>query len=74
MSKYRIASYNIRMETPEDKHDLWKDRKDYVMRIIREYDFDIVGLQEVKESQLSDLKTLSTYGYFGEGRSQDIKK
>ena len=71
MNNIRIATYNIRMETPADKDDLWIDRKENVMKIIQDYDFDIVGLQEVKETQLNDFKQLSEYDYFGIGRSND---
>ncbi|MFT4415760.1 endonuclease/exonuclease/phosphatase family protein [Fredinandcohnia humi] len=71
MDNLRIATYNIRMETPEDCNDLWRDRKENVMKIIQGYDFDIVGLQEAKESQLSDLRKMDHFGYFGQGRSND---
>ncbi|OAS88199.1 MULTISPECIES: endonuclease/exonuclease/phosphatase family protein [Metabacillus] len=71
MNNFRIATYNIRMETPSDHDDLWTNRKADVMKIIQDYDFDIVGLQEVKGSQLNDIKELTDYDYFGFGRSND---
>ncbi|WP_445491811.1 endonuclease/exonuclease/phosphatase family protein [Niallia sp. 03133] len=71
MNNLRIATYNIRMETPSDTEDLWSDRKTNVMKIMQDYDFDIIGFQEVKESQLNDLKKMTNYDSFGLGRSKD---
>ncbi|WP_428909775.1 endonuclease/exonuclease/phosphatase family protein [Niallia sp. Krafla_26] len=71
MSNLRLATYNIRMETPDDVEDLWVNRKNQVMKVIRDYDFDLVGLQEVKEGQLQDLQSLTDYDYFGVGRSEE---
>jgi len=67
----RVATYNIRTATPEDVNDLWETRKDNVMKVVLDYDFDIVGFQEVREVQLQDLRTLKGYEGFGEGRSKD---
>ncbi|RLL46982.1 endonuclease/exonuclease/phosphatase family protein [Oceanobacillus piezotolerans] len=71
MELLKLATYNIRMETPDDKEDLWKNRKANVINIIENYDLDIIGLQEVKESQLRDLQKLKQYASFGLGRSED---
>jgi endonuclease/exonuclease/phosphatase family metal-dependent hydrolase len=71
LNHLKLATYNIRMETPDDANDLWKNRKENIINIIQSYDFDIIGFQEVKESQLSDLTSLSHYAYFGRGRSND---
>jgi len=59
------------METPADGEDCWNNRKDNIVKIIQTYDFDIMGLQEVKENQLKDLKKMPEYTYFGLGRSND---
>jgi endonuclease/exonuclease/phosphatase family metal-dependent hydrolase len=59
------------METSIDADDLWENRKENIKSIILEYDFDIIGFQEVKESQLNDLYSLSHYAHFGRGRSND---
>lgn len=45
---HRFATYNIRYGNAEDTGDkAWVNRKTYVMKIMRDYDFDIAGLQEV---------------------------
>lgn len=71
MDNIKLATYNIRMETPEDKDDLWEKRKEHIQNIVQDYDFDIIGFQEVKENQLRDLQTLTDYSYVGLGRSDD---
>lgn len=69
--QFIIGTYNIRTETPEDIGDLWETRKDKVMKVIKDYRFDIIGLQEVKESQLRDLKEMEEFSFVGKGRSSD---
>lgn len=74
MDRFKLATYNIRLDTPLDKDDLWKDRKQHVIKIIEDYGFDIFGLQEVKETQKEDLQILRQYNSFGVGRSEDEDK
>lgn len=69
---HRFANFNIRYVNPSNgdtgsKH--WSERGQYVVQIIKDYDFDVVGLEEVTglnggscvnpatgRSQLEDLK------------------
>ena len=75
---FKVATYNIRLETPIDSGArAWQKRKFDVARIIHNYKFDIIGVQEVgNSSQEADLKNLiPEYSYFGKGRdSQDGTK
>lgn len=64
----RIASYNLRMDTPRDSLNAWPHRKENVKALIRYHDFDIVGTQEGFRHQLQDLLELPGYAYFGAGR------
>lgn len=64
----RIASYNLRMDTPTDGINSWKYRKENVKGLIRYHDFDIMGTQEGFSHQLHDLLELKNYTYFGAGR------
>jgi len=66
--EHRFATYNIRYYLEGngdtgDKH--WNNRAPYVYRMIRDYDFDVVGMQEVtgeESPQLTDLeKAMSEY-------------
>ena len=75
---FRVATYNIRLETPADSGArAWQNRKFDVARLIHNYKFDIIGVQEVgSASQEADLKKLiPEFSYFGKGRdSQNGKK
>lgn len=69
---HRFASYNVRYVHPKNGdvgERAWSDRGPYVVKLIKDYDFDIVGMQEVTgrnggisvnpatgRSQLEDLK------------------
>lgn len=64
---HRFATYNVRYVNSDngDTGDkLWANRRDYVCQIVKDYDFDIVGMQEVTgnnqdpqtgKSQLQDI-------------------
>ena len=70
-SKLNVATYNIRLQTTTDSAARsWDNRKSSVARLIKQYDFDIFGVQEVgNATQETDLKSLITnYTYFGKGR------
>jgi len=67
----KVATYNIRIITNADKGVLsWTNRKSKVARLIKTYNFDIVGTQEVLNStQENDLQSqLPTYACFSRGR------
>ncbi len=66
---FRVATYNLRNENTYDVGNLWKDRYQYVVKLINYHDFDFFGTQEVLPGQLKDLeKSLPFYAYYGEGR------
>ena len=64
----RVASYNLRMDTPSDSLNAWPHRKENVKSLIQYHDFDIVGTQEGFLHQLQDLMEMPGYAYFGAGR------
>lgn len=70
-----ITTYNIRTDTPEDgmQNELfsWKNRLLYIKELFQEYQWDIVGLQEVRENQLNDLVAMGDYAFVGESRWSD---
>jgi endonuclease/exonuclease/phosphatase family metal-dependent hydrolase len=64
-----VISFNIRFDNPADGTDAWLNRKEMVARLIVAQAADLVGMQEVLESQLRDLEEgLSGYAWFGVGR------
>ncbi|MDR2389849.1 MAG: endonuclease/exonuclease/phosphatase family protein [Tannerellaceae bacterium] len=64
----RIATYNLRMDTPSDSLNAWSYRKENVKALIRYHDFDIIGTQEGFLHQLEDLTEIPGYSFFGAGR------
>ena len=68
----RVASYNIRLNTPNDGINAWPNRKDDVKALIQYHDFDIFGTQEGFYEQLQDLCEMPEYAYFGAGRDDGM--
>ena len=64
----KIASFNLRMDTPSDGENAWFHRKDMVNDLIRFYGFDLFGTQEGFTHQLNDILRLSDYRFIGVGR------
>ena len=63
------ATMNVRYDNPADSLNNWKYRKDAVAGFIRNQDVDVIGLQEVLNNQLEDLKSrLPEYAEVGVGR------
>lgn len=67
-TEIRVASYNIRMDTPRDSLNAWPRRKENVKALIRYHDFDIIGTQEGFIHQLKGILELPEYAYVGAGR------
>ena len=64
----KIATFNLRMDTPSDGENAWFHRKDMVTDLIRFYGFDLFGTQEGFTNQLNDILRLSDYRFIGVGR------
>ena len=64
-----VISFNIRYDNPWDSLDNWKYRKDYAAEMLRFYEADIIGAQEVLKNQLDDLlERLPGFNALGVGR------
>jgi endonuclease/exonuclease/phosphatase family metal-dependent hydrolase len=71
----KIMSYNIRLDTPQDSINQWPKRAYKVYALIKKYDPDLIGLQEVLHHQLMDLlQNLPAYSYIGVGRDDGKTK
>ena len=64
----KIATFNLRMDTPSDGENAWFHRKDMVNDLIRFYGFALFGTQEGFTHQLNDILRLSDYRFIGVGR------
>lgn len=73
--RINAMSFNIRYDNPEDGAQNWHHRKENVVRMLRFYDLDIIGMQEVLVSQLTYLKdNLKDYQAIGVGREDGKEK
>lgn len=74
-NEMNVMSFNIRMDTPNDKENQWTYRKNLAANVIKFYDVDIFGAQEVLHHQLTDLlERLPGYTYVGVGREDGKTK
>lgn len=69
----RIMTYNIRFDNPADSPHTWVNRKPLILNQIRDFDSDIIGLQEALFGQVRDLEVaLLDYERIGVGRDDGI--
>ncbi len=68
-------TFNIRYDNADDLQNNWQYRKDFASQMIRFYDVDIMGTQEVLKNQLDDLlQRLPDYKSLGVGREDGKEK
>jgi len=72
---FKMMSYNIRYDNPDDGINKWSNRKEKVIKLILTYHPAIIGMQEVLTNQLNDLRSgLIHYDNFGVGRDDGKQK
>ncbi|MEO1525552.1 MAG: endonuclease/exonuclease/phosphatase family protein [Planctomycetota bacterium] len=65
----RVMSFNIRYGKANDGENHWKHRREMVTQVIREFDPDLLGVQESLAFQSEYLmENLEGYTYFGRSR------
>ena len=65
----RVMSFNIRYGTADDGENRWPLRRDLLVGVIRDFDPDVLGVQEALAFQLDEVRgTLARYGQAGVGR------
>ncbi len=70
-----VMSFNIRLNTTVDGDNQWTYRKDLAANLVKFYDTDIFGAQEVLHEQLTDfLDRLPNFDYVGVGRADGKTK
>ncbi len=63
-----VATYNLRLNTPNDGPNVWGLRRDAVKALIQYHEFDLFGTQEALPDQIKDLEAMSEYTHVGVGR------
>ena len=66
----RVMSFNVRFGTADDGPNAWPLRRDLLVRTIRRFDPDLLGVQEAMAFQWDDLCAAidRDYGFHGAGR------
>lgn len=68
----RVMTFNIRYGTAPDGENVWPNRQDMVLNVIREQQPVILGMQEAQRDQLDQiLDAFPNYSAVGVGREQD---
>lgn len=62
-----LATYNTRVPCDPPPYD-WASRKDRILKIIADNDFDIFGVQEIGPDQIADLVADGVFARIGGGR------
>ena len=71
----KVMSFNIRLGVANDGKNRWDLRKELVVKTIREYNPDLLGLQEVFPMQEEYLReNFPEYSYYGRSRLVDPKE
>lgn len=65
---FNVATYNLRLNTPDDGPDAWPLRKDALKALIRHHEFDLMGTQEGLIEQIEELEAMPGWARVGVGR------
>lgn len=65
---FNAATYNLRLNTPDDGPNAWPRREAAVKALIRYHEFDLVGTQEGLIEQLRALEQMPGWARVGVGR------
>lgn len=68
VNSLRVASYNLRYNTPNDGENAWPNRSEMVKSLIRYHQIDLFGTQEGLRGQLNDIVQLPGWAFVGKGR------
>lgn len=70
----KVMTFNIRYGTANDGENSWQFRKDNVVQTIKNFNPDLLGLQEALQLQIDEfLKQMPNYAYVGVGRDDGKK-
>jgi endonuclease/exonuclease/phosphatase family metal-dependent hydrolase len=65
----RVMTFNIRYATKSDGEDQWQNRREMLAKVVRDFDLDVLGVQEALREQMDDLAAaLPGYASVGVGR------
>lgn len=66
MKKWKLLSFNVRLDIETDGVNRWLNRKSRVLDFLNRQKYDIIGFQEITPTMYEEIKDrLSDYGYVG---------
>jgi len=68
VSEFKVASFNLRMDTSKDSLNAWEYRKEMVKDLLVFHEIDIVGTQEGFIHQLRAIDEIHNFAFVGVGR------
>ncbi len=72
---FRVLSFNVRYDNPDDGPNSWTQRRDLVVETIVDQEADVICLQEVLAPQVNELcAALPDYGFVGAGREDGFAR
>jgi len=72
---FRVMTFNIRYDNPDDGENAWPNRRELVLDVIRTKRPDLLGVQEALKAQTVDLcEGLPDYEFVGVGRDDGREK
>ena len=73
--EYKLMTYNLRYDNPQDGDNSWPNRKEFILSQINYYEPDVFGTQEGLIHQITWLDdNLKNYNHVGIGREEDKGK
>jgi endonuclease/exonuclease/phosphatase family metal-dependent hydrolase len=71
---FTVVTYNIRYDNPDDGPNVWTNRRDAMVKYLRETKADLIGMQEVLPQQRNYLaERLTDYAVYSVGRDDGVK-
>jgi len=71
---FRVVTYNIRYDNPDDGPNVWMNRREAMVKYLRETKADLIGMQEVLPQQRDYLaEQLTDYAWYSVGRDDGVK-
>ncbi len=71
---FQVVTYNIRYDNPGDGPNVWTNRREAMVKYLRETKADLIGMQEVLPQQRDYLaEQLSEYAWYSVGRDDGVK-
>ncbi len=68
----RVMTFNVRYGTAPDGENRWELRREFLLRVITEFDPDVLGVQEAVRDQIDAIGVaLPGHGLVGVGREAD---